>query len=637
MLRAPCILDGRYRVDRLVGEGGFGEVYAGLHLAFGAPIAVKVLRLGPADGPGTRGQHVDRFLDEGRLLTRLRHPNIVAAYDLGVVTDDGAQCPYLVMEWVEGVTLREHLFAYGRALSPPEAWSIFEPLLAALAHAHAAHVVHRDLTPSNVMIVRATSGAFVPRVIDFGVAKAFAPDDLPGHATTTAAPNPFTPAYAAPEHITHARTGPWTDVHALGLLYVELVTGRPPYGRTGDPRQEIVDPERPTPRARGVDVGALEPIIAKAVALRPAERFANAGEMLDAARNALAARNVGGARPMMAPAGSGWPLETVSPASHTLSQAPSSPMRSSRRVVVGASVLGLAAILIGAGVVVAPRARTWAAGGAPSVPLPSDPSPQGASTLSSLFGAGLDARVVAAGGKIDFRQDNVTPKYTIVNWSKDGVGWQVCLYALTVVAAPEKTHAEAHLDAVATTVLPFAVPSMTVAYGADEGAVLFVVATTKEPGAIKASEALRDKIIAGIPLLVRGARGGPTDPIEARQAKLRSVPLTARHLQELSADQLSAQLGRAGVNVTSVNRATPTMVAIGFTRGPENGWAFLYTKDGVALLPGLRAQPVAMAYAVEADALVLVQGDPAFCTKAFLGKVLPGLPAELHVVAAKPR
>jgi len=195
MLTPTTILDERYRVDRKIGEGGFGAVYAGFHLRLGVPVAIKVLRFDVAQ----RADRLATFLDEGRLLTRLHHPHIVAALDLGVFEGGGiTPLPYLVMEWVDGVTLAAHLASRGRALSIAEAWLLVEPLLEALAHAHAQRVVHRDLTPSNVMVIATASGALVPRVIDFGVAKLVAPDDVAGEGwTSTATPFAFTPAYAA--------------------------------------------------------------------------------------------------------------------------------------------------------------------------------------------------------------------------------------------------------------------------------------------------------------------------------------------------------------------------------------------------------------------------------------------------------
>lgn len=289
MVSNASILDGRYRVIRLVGEGGFGAVYAGVHLSLGAPVAIKVLKVRAGAGAARRCEDLERLLDEGRLLTRLRHPNIVAALDMGIVHDEreGAS-PYLVMEWVEGVTLREHLDAAPRALTPIEAWRLLEPLGAALAHAHAAQIAHRDLTPSNVMVVRDAAGALVPRLIDFGVAQLLAPDTgAEGGDAASAQPNGFTLAYAAPEQILRSSIGPWTDVHALGLLFIELLTGAPPYGHAANARQSVLDPQRPSPRAHGIDVGKLEPVLARALALRPADRYANAADLLEALRHAF--------------------------------------------------------------------------------------------------------------------------------------------------------------------------------------------------------------------------------------------------------------------------------------------------------------------------------------------------------------
>lgn len=293
--RLPLLIDARYRLDRLVGEGGFGSVYAGVHVVLGAPVAVKVLRLDPRATAEERAERSARFLEEGRVLTRLRHPSIVTALDLGLMPPDeeGNATPYLAMEWVPGVTLEGWLTARGRALTLPEAWELFEPLASALAFAHEARVVHRDLKPGNVMIVPVDGRLGLPRVIDFGIAKLVAPDETAsGGATVTAsAPSAFTPAYAAPEQVVQARTGPWTDVHALALIFVEMVTGASPYGAKGNDRLRAVDPERPTPGRAGVDVGAFEPVIARALSLRPRERFSDAGELLAACGKA--AREMG--------------------------------------------------------------------------------------------------------------------------------------------------------------------------------------------------------------------------------------------------------------------------------------------------------------------------------------------------------
>lgn len=278
------VLHDRYRLDRLVGQGGFGSVYAAVHLALDTAVAIKVLDIHRFVEPDARAELVERFLDEGRVLTKLRHPNIVAALDLGVM-ESGE--PYLVLEWVEGRTLKDMLAARG-PLPLDIAWALFEPVLDALAFAHEARVVHRDLKPANVMVVEAAGGGMSPRVIDFGIAKIVAPDDTPGSGITETLRGAYahTPAYAAPEQVTRSRTGPWTDVHALGLLFVEMVTGSAPYRDAENMGLAAVDPERPTPAALGVDVGSFEDVIARAIALRPRDRFADARAMLDAAREA---------------------------------------------------------------------------------------------------------------------------------------------------------------------------------------------------------------------------------------------------------------------------------------------------------------------------------------------------------------
>lgn len=330
------VLHDRYRLDRLVGQGGFGSVYAAVHLALDTAVAIKVLDIHRFVEPDARAELVERFLDEGRVLTKLRHPNIVAALDLGVM-ESGE--PYLVLEWVEGRTLKDMLAARG-ALPLDVAWALFEPVLGALAFAHDARVVHRDLKPANVMVVESAGGEMAPRVIDFGIAKIVAPDDAPGSGITETLRGAYahTPAYAAPEQVTRSRTGPWTDVHALGLLFVEMVTGRAPYGDAENVGLAAVDPDRPTPAALGVDVGSFEDVIARAIALRPRDRFADAREMLDAAREA--------ARDMPAPkAASSAPRTKKSLAPQTPREARSiarpPPLRPSQAPLSGASAITL--------------------------------------------------------------------------------------------------------------------------------------------------------------------------------------------------------------------------------------------------------------------------------------------------------
>jgi serine/threonine protein kinase len=281
------VLERKYRVDRTVAEGGFGIVYAGHHLALDVPVAVKILkRRTEVDNDGWQDL-LARFVQEAQTMARLRHPAIVSVLDAGVAEVDCLQLPWIVLEWLDGVTLRDDLDRRRGAGGRPagEALEIVRPVVAAVAEAHAAQVAHRDLKPSNVMLVPGRRGDVTPRVLDFGVAKIMVGEvhATTGHTTTADTFRAFSLGYAAPEQIAGARTGPWTDVHALGLILTELLVDAPPY--SDEPTEQharAFDAQRPTPARFGVDAGPLEAIIARAVALRPPDRFADAGELLAA-------------------------------------------------------------------------------------------------------------------------------------------------------------------------------------------------------------------------------------------------------------------------------------------------------------------------------------------------------------------
>jgi serine/threonine protein kinase len=271
------LVDGRYRIDEVVGRGGFGVVYASHHVSLDQRIALKVLRVPEEADEEKREALIQRFAFEGRTLPRLRHPNIVSAIDLGVVDVDGRPTPYIAMEWCEGPSLDEHLAMHGK-LTPAAALAVLVPLVDAMACAHELGIVHRDLKPSNVMLRPTRGPGLDPRVIDFGIAKLVERGDEPGtgRTRTTSRVSPYTPAYASPEQIVGARTGPWTDVHALGLLYVTMVTGERPFGKDELAGIRVVEALRPTPARFGIDVGSVEEVIARALALRPSDRWTDA-------------------------------------------------------------------------------------------------------------------------------------------------------------------------------------------------------------------------------------------------------------------------------------------------------------------------------------------------------------------------
>jgi serine/threonine protein kinase len=271
-LEANTILAGRYRVDRMVASGGFGTVYAGRHLVLSAPIAIKVLRTDRFREAGGTDHELGNFLEEARMLARLRHPNVVSVLDAGVESE--ASLPWMVLEWCEGPTLKEALTASAAPMAPRAAWQLVRPIAEGIAYAHENGIAHRDLKPSNVILTR-QGNATVPRVLDFGVAKSDARAWLEGD-TRTQDPGAYTAAYAAPEQVTRGRTGPWTDVHGLALLFLEVLTGKAPYA-ADYPLEAAVSAERPTPRALGAEVSeTLERAIARALSLKPAARHPNA-------------------------------------------------------------------------------------------------------------------------------------------------------------------------------------------------------------------------------------------------------------------------------------------------------------------------------------------------------------------------
>ncbi len=286
------LLAGRFEVEALVAEGGFGLLYRGMQVGLDRHVAIKVLKV-PAD-PAQAEIFLSGFVQEAKTIAKLRHPAIVQVLDFGATKlPSGTEAPFIVLEWISGGTLAADLAARegqgGR--SPKETFGMFRPVLEAVEEAHREGIAHRDIKPMNIMVVAASHGA-VLRLLDFGVAKMMEEDvDLPvsGATRTASSSVVFSPRYAAPEQVSGARTGPWTDVHALGLLIVEVLVDRRPYKSSNrtDLFREVMSPDRPTPAHFGVDVGAWEPVLLRALSPHPADRYANAGLLLEALAEAL--------------------------------------------------------------------------------------------------------------------------------------------------------------------------------------------------------------------------------------------------------------------------------------------------------------------------------------------------------------
>jgi eukaryotic-like serine/threonine-protein kinase len=299
------VLERQFRVDKVVGEGGFGVVYKGWHLTLEQPVAIKALKMPDAHDSKTQATLLAKFREEAKISYVLSQQslNIVRTIDFGATaTPTGAWAPFAVLEWLEGETLAQELArrraAGMRGRTLQETLRVLEPAAKALSVAHQRRVAHRDIKPGNFFLLPDAAG--VPlKLLDFGIAKVMSDDPKAGK-TTRSQMLSFTPQYAAPEQIDsrYGLTGPWTDVYALGLVLTEMLTDRPPFdvSQVAEVLLQIVDPaRRPTPRARGAIVpDAVEAVCARALSVDARQRYPDAGAMW-AALEAAAAFAMGSA------------------------------------------------------------------------------------------------------------------------------------------------------------------------------------------------------------------------------------------------------------------------------------------------------------------------------------------------------
>src|SRR6266487_3430779 len=227
-------LDGQYQIEALLGKGGMGAVYRARHILLGDRVAIKVLP------PEMRGntEWLRRFQREGQAARRFRHPNAVTVYDLRTSADGTI---YLVMEYVEGITLDAELKKHGR-FSAAEALTVLDPVMSVLNAAHAMGVVHRDLKPENIMIGKAsTGGEPVVKLLDLGIAKLreVAGAEKTGNTNLTIAGQMLgTPYYMSPEQWGelpddgNSEIDGRADIYSLGIVFYELITGKRPFTGT---------------------------------------------------------------------------------------------------------------------------------------------------------------------------------------------------------------------------------------------------------------------------------------------------------------------------------------------------------------------------------------------------------------------
>src|SRR6201996_5412827 len=278
------LVGGRYELGELIGYGGMAEVHRGRDSRLGREVAIKVLRADLARDPA----FLARFRREAQAAAGLNHPSIVSVYDTGEdIGPDGTSQPYIVMEYVEGRTLRDILKVEGR-LPVRRAMEIAADVCAALDFSHRNGIVHRDIKPANVMIT--PTGAV--KVMDFGIARAVA--DNAATVTQTAAVI-GTAQYLSPEQARGEAVDARSDVYSTGCLLYELVTGHPPF--TGDSPVAVAyqhvreNPSMPSSRVPGLP-RALDSIVMKALAKNPLNRYQSAADMRTDLQRALVNRPV---------------------------------------------------------------------------------------------------------------------------------------------------------------------------------------------------------------------------------------------------------------------------------------------------------------------------------------------------------
>lgn len=263
--RAPPELPGDYEIVRELGRGGMGVVYLARQKSLARDVAIKVLR----PGSDHLAPVVRRFLDEARHLAQMRHPNVVAVHEIGQAESE----PYFAMEYIPGESLAGRLTR--GPLTPAQAVAILKQIAEAVRHAHEHGIIHRDLKPGNVLLD--PEGRAL--VTDFGLAR----DVGLASDLTRSGELLGTPAYMAPEQARgdSAQIGERTDVHALGAILYEMLTGRPPYGLEA-PAVVFARLLHEEPAPLGPQVPRdLATICLKALAKAPADRYASARPMLE--------------------------------------------------------------------------------------------------------------------------------------------------------------------------------------------------------------------------------------------------------------------------------------------------------------------------------------------------------------------
>ena len=279
------ILDGRYNLERRLGQGGMGIVYKARHIFLKTQHAIKIIL---PDLVGNDPNLVTRFRQEALAAAAIRHQNIIAVTDFGVVR---GTMPFLVMEFVQGRSLQEILAEEG-AIGPVRAFELMQPICAGIAAAHRQGIVHRDLKPLNVMIQAGMAIAEGTKILDFGLAKIKSGELLGSFIAAQTTGLMGSPFYMAPEQWSDEPPDSRADVYSIGVMLFQMLAGDVPFKANAIPAimKKHLTEEVPTFSSRGVSVPPqIEAVVRHALEKEPQFRTASAEEFLKELRNAMEA------------------------------------------------------------------------------------------------------------------------------------------------------------------------------------------------------------------------------------------------------------------------------------------------------------------------------------------------------------